>query len=119
VDVIDELHLDDRCIVQSFDPAVLEAVRAIDPALRLSLLVENTDGIDANLKRLSFTPAFYSPAFDLVDKAAVDKLHALDIEVAVWTVNEVADMQRMAALGVDAIITDFPDRALRVVEELE
>lgn len=119
VAVIDELHLDDRCIVQSFDPAVLEAVRAIDPALRLSLLVENTDGIDANLKRLSFTPAFYSPAFEQVDKAAVDKLHALDIEVAVWTVNEVADMQRMAALGVDAIITDFPDRALRVVEELE
>ncbi len=119
VSVIDELHLDERCIVQSFDPAVLEAVHAIDPALRLSLLVENTDGIDTNLKRLSFTPAFYSPAFEQVDQAAVDKLHALDIEVAVWTVNEEADMRRMAALGVDAIITDFPDRALRVVEDLE
>jgi glycerophosphoryl diester phosphodiesterase len=28
----------------------------------------------------------------------------------VWTVNEEADMQRMIALGVDTIITDYPDR---------
>jgi len=117
--VVEELHLGDRCIIQSFDPAVLEAVHATDPSLRLALLVENTEGLDANLKRLSFTPSIYSPSFELIDKAAVDRLHDRDMEVAVWTVNEEADMRRMAALGVDAIITDFPDRALRVVEELE
>ena len=36
--------------------------------------------------------------------------------VRVWTVNDEADMRRMAALGVDAIITDTPDVGLRVVE---
>ncbi len=41
--------------------------------------------------------------------------HALGLEVVVWTVNEPADIDRMIALGVDGIITDYPDRAREVM----
>ena len=41
---IDSLGISDRCIVQSFDPAVLEAVHADRPDLATALLVENNDG---------------------------------------------------------------------------
>ena len=37
---------------------------------------------------------------------------ALGLKVVVWTVNEVEDMLALARLGVDGIITDYPDRAL-------
>ena len=33
---------------------------------------------------------------------------AVDLIVVVWTVNEVADIDRMIDLGVDAICTDYP-----------
>lgn len=116
---ITDLNIADRCILQSFDPAILEAIHEADPGMRTSFLVENDDGIAANLKRLSFAPAIYSPAFEQLDVTAVNTLHEQDIEVAAWTVNEEADIRRIIALGVDVIITDHPDRALRILDEGE
>jgi glycerophosphoryl diester phosphodiesterase len=34
----------------------------------------------------------------------------------VWTVNEVSDMRRLLAAGVDGIVTDRPDRLNEVLE---
>jgi glycerophosphoryl diester phosphodiesterase len=115
--VVEEMNIGDRCILQSFDPAILEAVRVLDPSIRLALLVENGDGVEANLKRLSFTPEIYSPALELMDQAAVERLHGLDMEVVVWTVNGEAEIRKAIALGVDGIISDHPDRVLRILDE--
>ena len=41
--------------------------------------------------------------------------HALDLKVVVWTVNEVDEMLALARLGVDGIITDYPDRAIEAL----
>ncbi|MEO8591590.1 MAG: glycerophosphodiester phosphodiesterase family protein [Flavobacteriales bacterium] len=114
---IDSLGLADRCIIQSFDPAILEAVNASYPSITLALLVENEHGWKKNLKRLSFTPAVYSPVFTVVDEDLVESLHLEDIEIIVWTVNEEADIKRMLDLGVDGIITDYPDRVMKVADE--
>lgn len=115
--LIEELNIGDRCILQSFDPAILEAVRQLDPSIRLALLVENGDGVEANLKRLSFTPELYCPALELIDQAAVDQLQGMDMEVVVWTVNGEAEILQAMRLGVDGIISDHPDRVLRILDE--
>ena len=47
----------------------------------------------------------------------VDQAHALNIPVHVWTVDEVAEMERLLAWGVDGIITDRPDRLAQVLHE--
>ncbi|HYW72799.1 MAG TPA: glycerophosphodiester phosphodiesterase family protein [Pyrinomonadaceae bacterium] len=44
----------------------------------------------------------------LLDAGRVDSLHEHGYEVQAWTVNKIADMDRMIALGVDGIITDYP-----------
>jgi glycerophosphoryl diester phosphodiesterase len=41
----------------------------------------------------------------------------IGVAVNVWTVNEVAEAQRLAALGVDTIITDVPDVLLAALRE--
>lgn len=114
---VDSLGLTDRCIIQSFDPAVLEEVHRIEPSTRIALLVDNDDPLAANLARLSFEPAIYGAAFQRVDDALVAALRERDIELAVWTVNTVEDLRRMIQLGVDAIITDHPDRLIQLLEE--
>ncbi|MCZ6694480.1 MAG: glycerophosphodiester phosphodiesterase family protein [Bacteroidetes bacterium] len=38
------------------------------------------------------------------------------MRVIPWTVNEVKDMERLINLGVDGLITDFPDRALQFLK---
>lgn len=113
---LDDLGIASRCIVQSFDPAVLEAVHAGRPDLTLALLVENSDGLLPNLDRLSFTPNIYSPHFSLVDATVLQQLRERDIELVVWTVNEAADITRMIELGVDGIISDYPDRVRNALD---
>lgn len=54
----------------------------------------------------------------LVIPRSVRAAHRNNIAVHVWTVNETADMQRLLDMGVDGLISDFPDRALRLLERL-
>lgn len=55
-----------------------------------------------------------SPEHDLVTAALVEDAQALGLPVTTWTVNDPIDMGRLTDLGVDAIVTDHPDR-LRAV----
>lgn len=48
--------------------------------------------------------------FDYISKGFVEAAHGLGLEVHVWTVNEAFRMKRFLELGVDGIITDFPER---------
>jgi glycerophosphoryl diester phosphodiesterase len=43
--------------------------------------------------------------------------HALGLKVLPWTVNERGDMRSLIDLGVDGIITDYPDRLREVMAE--
>lgn len=114
---LDSLGITDRCVLQSFDPAILEAIHAERPEIDLSFLIENADGWMANLARLSFTPRIYSPWFGSLDEASLAKLHEMNVAVVVWTVNEREDIEQMIALGVDGIISDHPERVIRALEE--
>ena len=116
---IDSLGLDERCVIQSFDPSILEEVHRQNPDLSTSLLVENDDDVATNLRRLSFKPDHYSPAFSMVDKKLVKELGERDIALLVWTVNDKDDMRRMIKLGVKGIITDHPDRLITLLDEEE
>lgn len=114
---ISRLGIEDRCVVQSFDPAILEVVHRLNEDLPTALLVDNHDGIPANLARLDFKPTYYSADFTLMDAQAVALLRTQDIEPLVWTVNEPADLRRMIALGVNGIITDHPERLIAILDE--
>jgi glycerophosphoryl diester phosphodiesterase len=61
------------------------------------------------LNRLGFTPTIYSPDHSLVDKALVDGCHEKKIKLVPWTVNDGASLRALKDLGVDGIITDYPD----------
>jgi len=48
----------------------------------------------------------------------ISAVHRAGVEVHVWTVNDEADMRRLLALGVDGIVSDRADLAVRVVKDL-
>jgi glycerophosphoryl diester phosphodiesterase len=100
-----------RLVIQSFDLRVLRYWHKKYPDVRLSLLVENTRSVDANLQTLGFTPKIYSPNFKLLTKEKVDYIKSLKMRVIPWTVNELDDMKKMLEWKVDGFITDYPNRA--------
>ena len=59
--------------------------------------------------------AVWSPFHRDLTEEALAEAHALGLRVVVWTVNEVEDMLALARLGVDGIITGYPDRALEAL----
>ena len=53
-----------------------------------------------------------------VDADSVKLAHQLGLSVKVWTVNDSNRMRELVAIGVDGIITDYPDRLRRVMVDL-
>lgn len=101
----------ERFNVQSFDFRMLKHWHKAYPKVRLAALVENGKGVEANLRELGFTPSIYSPYHILLNNEMVELCHKKKMKVIPWTVNERSAMERLVKMGVDGIITDFPDRA--------
>lgn len=113
--VLDETDVRQRATIQSFDPRTLQVARRLDPSLSLALLIGEASGLEENLAALGFTPAIYSPNHHLVDEDMVEAAHARGMLVIPWTVNTLEEMRRLKALGVDGLITDYPNRAQALV----
>jgi glycerophosphoryl diester phosphodiesterase len=109
VDEIKALTLENNVIVQSFDVRALKQVHKIAPNLKTALLIENIRSFKSNLKALGYTPTIYSPYHLLVTPKLVRKCHAAGIKLVPWTVDDVPTMRSLIHLGVDGIITDYPN----------
>jgi len=114
VQEISELGIKKRTSIQSFDTAVLLELNKQAPEVDNVFLVENLEGFEANMAKLDFVPDIYSPYYMFVDSTLVKAVHDKDMRLIPWTINEVADMKRMIELGVDGIITDYPNRISEV-----
>jgi glycerophosphoryl diester phosphodiesterase len=106
--VVNTKGIQDRVIIQSFDPRTLEVVHHLQPTLRTALLVENQQSLEENLKRLSFRPTIYSPNYKLVNAELVQACHRQKLLIIPWTVNTTADAAQLAQ-PLDGLITDYPD----------
>ncbi len=60
----------------------------------------------------------YSSGLHVLTKRFLDTAHSLNLKVNVWTINQVVDMKRLLKLGVDGIITDYPDRLISLLGEM-
>ncbi|MGH7932624.1 MAG: glycerophosphodiester phosphodiesterase [Candidatus Binataceae bacterium] len=59
-------------------------------------------------------PPIYE-SWRIVSVESVAAAHRLGVEVHVWTINQEAQMREMLTIGVDGVITDFPDRLLAIL----
>ena len=75
------------------------------------MLIEDYDkrGLKDQLKALGFLPTIYSPEYSLVTEDLVKSCHGQKIKVIPWTVNDKPTIDKLKALGVDGIISDYPD----------
>jgi glycerophosphoryl diester phosphodiesterase len=107
-----------RTNLQSFDVRILQEIKKKDSIIQIALLVENEDGLEINLQRLGFIPNTYSPDFYLVNDVLIKQVHAKNIKLIPWTVNEITDIKKLIALDVDGIISDYPDRVIETIKNL-
>lgn len=110
LDVIRDAGNWERVCIQSFDARSLRAVHELDPDMTTAWLVADGEGIQANLEELGFLPTIYSPYYKLLSANAVEECHEQGLQVIPWTVNDPKEMKALIQMGVDGIITDYPNR---------
>jgi len=131
--------LTERVTVQSFDWRSLRALKRIAPSTRTVCLTIEAEGMNTvradasgaspwhdGLRRADFGGslprtvhaaecATWSPFWRNLTPQLVAEAHGVGLAVVPWTVNEPADIERVLDLGVDGIITDYPDRARSIL----
>jgi len=112
-DLIDEYLPMSRVVIQSFDFRVLKVWHTLYPEVRLAALVEDKKSFEAHLKQLGFNPAIYSPYYKFVTPELVKQCREKKIRLIPWTVNDEREMLALKGMGVDGLITDYPDRAAK------
>jgi len=120
--VVDQIHAAgavDRVTVGSFQKGALEAVRALDPAIRTGADMDDVrNGLNGVAGRTPFeafqVPEVYA-GMRIVTPEFIARAHDAGIAVTVWVVNAEDDMRRLLDWGVDGLITDRPDLAMPLV----
>jgi glycerophosphoryl diester phosphodiesterase len=109
-EVIKDLIPPEMVIIQSFDPRILQLWRMKYPEYKISCLMSGSKTSDKVIEYLGFKPDIFSPNYKQVNQEVVDEWHKLSVKVIPWTVNDVSEMQKLTGMGVDGLITDYPDR---------
>ncbi len=112
VAVLEKNGILEKTIIQSFDFRTLIYTRANYPDILLAALIEMDDPgkLQRHLEKLGFIPDIYSPAYQRVNEYMVGQCKYLGMKLIPWTVNDEIVAYNLKQLGVDGLITDYPDR---------
>jgi glycerophosphoryl diester phosphodiesterase len=107
--IVKEKKLTKRVIIQSFDIRTLQYLKEHYPKIKTTLMIDEKQDFEESLAKLGFKPDYYSPYYVLVGKGLVDRCHDAGVKIIPWTVNAPKDLQYLLNLGVDGIVTDYPN----------
>ncbi|MDM5298676.1 glycerophosphodiester phosphodiesterase [Bacillus pumilus] len=117
---IEHFQIEDRVLVSSFHHGSLALFHKLMPHIELSVLT--MDVIHQPDMYLKTIPARgYHPNIKGagVTTEVIMALHATDQVIRPFTVNSEKQMKNMFSLGVDGIFTDYPDRAVKIRDEMK
>ena len=121
VDLIMEIvirkKLTKRVTIQSFDVRTLQYLHENYPKIKTALLIDEKIDFEVNIADLGFKPTVYSPYSVLVGKGLVERCHEAGVKIIPWTVNSIKDMKYLIGLGVDGVVTDYPNIYKKVMDE--
>ncbi|WP_017260018.1 glycerophosphodiester phosphodiesterase family protein [Pedobacter arcticus] len=108
--VLQEKGIVSKTVIQSFDRRPLQVLHRKYPDVKLSLLTgKSAIGPQQMIEKLGFNPAVYSPEYNTVSDEMIKYCHERNIKVLPWTVNTKEEIMHLINLGVDGIISDYPD----------
>ncbi|HVC80431.1 MAG TPA: glycerophosphodiester phosphodiesterase family protein [Chloroflexota bacterium] len=107
-------RLYDRVVVSSFEWDIIQELRRRDPAVRAALLAEHRPD-EALLYAGELGAVGVHLKAGLITQARVVGARARGLGILAWTVDDPADMQQLAGLNIDAIVSNVPARVRDVL----
>lgn len=111
IEVIRSKKMEERVIIQSFDFRTLQYLHQKYPGIKKAILIEDYDKRDPEqiLHDIGFQPDIFSPHYSLVTLELINFCHQKQMKVIPWTVNEIQSMKKLKEMGVDGLISDYPN----------
>ena len=106
--VVKKKGIQNQVIVQSFDPRTLQILRKEYPQIKLALLAKDSTSLGDNVKNLGFVPEYYSINAQYISQELVEQCHKIKTELIVGNCDDYQEILRIAKLGVNSVISDFP-----------
>ena len=104
----------DRFVISSFRWDELEKFRSLNKEIKIAILVDSLFKIDSSLILSRDINAYaINPNNSFLSKEIVQKIKFNNLLVFPYTVNSFENIKRMKSIGVDGIITDYPERINR------
>lgn len=115
MDVINKLNMGEQVIIFSFHRDVLEEIRRLDPDIPMLFLRNYAD--ESTLKEANEIGAnAVGAGYDTrITPELIQKAHESGLELWKWTVNGKAQMKDLFDVGIDGIITNYPDSAMMIM----
>lgn len=113
--LIREYRLIDQSLIISFDHLALRALREACPELGTGALYA-AKAADPAAIAAACRASVICPQWTGVTAEMVDASHQAGYAVSIWTVNQIDDFRQVRNLGIDAITTDYPDRARAIAQ---
>jgi glycerophosphoryl diester phosphodiesterase len=125
--LIREHGMESRVMVAAFRDTAMEQFRHECPEVATSASTAEVTGFLA-LQRTGLAGSYGPPmqalqvpewagSLRVLSAEFVASAHARNLRVHAWTVNSEDDMRRLLALGVDGVMTDYPDRLIKVLKQ--
>lgn len=113
LDWLQHYEVEDRVFFSSFNQASIKRMKQLAPAIPAGLLVKKAT--KRTIQRAKeFKLEYYHPSYRYLTKDLVDFAHAQNLKVNTWTVNQAEAMEKMKVIGVDGVITNYPNIALEM-----
>jgi len=125
---IKEAGAEDRVLLASFSPAHMATLKSLDPdfprcydpatvlSLMAALAGDDWDSYEPDAHYLAVSPGLGENL--ITDANNLQRIQALGIPVQIHTVNKPEQIKKYYALGVDLVLSDYPDRCYAVLEEM-
>jgi glycerophosphoryl diester phosphodiesterase len=117
--------MEGRVVVASFRASLLEEFRSVCPEVATS--AGPSEAVDFIFRYKIGLAESYSPAMQalqvperalglrVLTKGLMEAAHERNLAVHAWTVNDAEAMRGLVEMGVDGIMTDYPDRLLKIL----
>ncbi len=100
----------EKIIIQSFNFESMKKMDELLPQVPIGVLTSNRAHTTlAALKEFSTYADWFNPSYGIVTEALVKRVHSLEMQIGSWTVRSQEAADFLFEMGVDAIITDYPD----------
>ncbi|WP_163099394.1 glycerophosphodiester phosphodiesterase [Peribacillus alkalitolerans] len=110
---LEQFSYKDKAIISSFNHYSVQRIKQLDPEINIAILF-----VEILVEPWKYAASIGASALHVHTPVAYTEMsreaERNNFPLRVWTVNEEEDMKKLIGMNIDTIMTDFPEKALKI-----